>query len=102
MVLAWREINGEIMIFITLARWRKKPTKESVAQSGKLFEQVVKEGGKILGMYWTLGRYDAVVIIEGRDEKAAMRAAIRWGDLLSTEILVPSHSSFVRRRCSNL
>lgn len=76
------------MIFITLAKWRKKPTKESVAQSGKLFEQAVKEGAKILGMYWTLGRYDAVVIIEGRDEKAAMKTAVRWGDLLSTETLV--------------
>jgi len=76
------------MIFITLAKWRKKPTKESVAQSWKLFEQAVKEGAKILGMYWTLGRYDAVVIIEGRDEKTAMKTAVRRGDLLSTETLV--------------
>lgn len=76
------------MIFITLARFRGKPTKESVAESGKLFEQLVKEGGKILGIYWTLGRYDAVAIIEGPDEKAAMKALMRWGDLLSTETLV--------------
>jgi len=76
------------LIFITLARWKKKPTKEIVAQSSKLFEQLVKEGGKILGMYWTLGRYDAVVIIEGKDEKAAMKALLRWGDLVSTETLV--------------
>jgi len=76
------------LIFITLAKWRKKPTKESVAQSGKLFDQIVKEGGKILGMYWTLGRYDAVVIIEGRDEKDAMKGLMRWGDLASTETLV--------------
>lgn len=76
------------MIFITLGKWRKKPTKESVAQSGKLFDQIVKEGGKILGMYWTLGRYDTVVITEGRDEKAAMKGLMRWGDLVSTETLV--------------
>jgi len=76
------------MIFITLARFKGKPTKESVAKSGKLFEQLVKEGGKILGMYWTLGRYDAVVITEGPDEKGAMKALIRWGDLASTETLV--------------
>ncbi|MEM2906276.1 MAG: GYD domain-containing protein [Candidatus Bathyarchaeia archaeon] len=76
------------MIFITLARWRRKPTKAIVAESSKLFERFVKEGGKILGIYWTLGRYDAVVITEGPDEKAAIKTLLRWGDLLSTETLV--------------
>jgi uncharacterized protein with GYD domain len=76
------------LIFISLARWRAKPTKESVAQASKLFEQMVKEGAKIIGIYWTLGRYDAVTIIEGPDEKTAMRSLLRWGDLLSTETLV--------------
>lgn len=80
--------SGDRMIFITLARFRRKPTKESLAQSTKLLEQLVKEGTKILGVYWTLGRYDAVLIAEGKDEKTAMRALIRWGDLLSTETLV--------------
>jgi len=76
------------MIFISLAKWRRKPTKEMVAQSGKLFEQMVKEGGKIIGQYWTLGRYDAVVITEGKDEKTAMKSLLRWGDFVSTETLV--------------
>jgi len=76
------------MIFITLARWKRKPTKESVAESWKLFEQMVKEGARIVGIYWTLGRYDAVVITEGPDEKTAMKALLRWGDLVSTETLV--------------
>ena len=76
------------MIFITLARFKGKPTKESVDQSSKLFEQMVKEGAKILGVYWTLGRYDAVAIIEGPDEKTAMKALLRFGDLVSTETLV--------------
>ena len=76
------------MIFITLGRFKGKPTKDSAAESSKLVEKMVKEGGKILGMYWTLGRYDAVVIIEGKDEQAAMKALLRWGDLVSTETLV--------------
>jgi uncharacterized protein with GYD domain len=75
-------------MFICLAKWRKKPTKDSVAQASKLFEQMVKEGAKIIGIYWTLGRYDAVTVIEGPDEKTAMRSLLRWGDLLSTETLV--------------
>lgn len=81
-------MEGGLVIYITLARWRKKPTKESVAQSKKLFDQIEKEGNKILGLYWTLGRWDAVVITEGKDEKTAMRNIMRWSDLLSTETLV--------------
>ncbi len=76
------------MIFITFGRWKKKPTKDTVAQGGKLVEQMVKEGAKVLGWYWTLGRYDIVMIAEGKDEKAAMRSLIRFGDLISTETLV--------------
>jgi len=76
------------MIFITLAKFRKKPTKASIAESSKLFEQMVKEGSKIVGQYWTLGRYDAIVIIEGKDEKAAMKSLIKFGDVVSSETLV--------------
>jgi len=76
------------VIFITLSRFKGKPTKESLAQAAKLFEQAEKQGAKFLGMYWTLGRYDSVVIVEGPDEKAAMRTALRFADLVSTETLV--------------
>jgi uncharacterized protein with GYD domain len=76
------------MIFISLGKFKKKPTKEIVAQGTKLLEHTVKEGAKILSVYWTLGRYDTVLIIEGRDEKAAMKAAVRFGDIVSTETLV--------------
>jgi uncharacterized protein with GYD domain len=76
------------MLFISLAKFKGKPTKESVAQGQKLFEEMTKEGAKIIGVYWTLGRYDSVVITEGRDEKTAMKALLRWGDIVSTETLV--------------
>jgi uncharacterized protein with GYD domain len=76
------------MIFITLAKFKKKPTRETMAQSSKLFEQMVKEGGKILSQYWTLGKYDAVVITEGKDEKSTMKALMRFGDIVSTETFV--------------
>lgn len=75
-------------MFISLAKWKAKPTKESITKTTKLFEQMAKEGTKIIGVYWTLGRFDAVVILEGPDEKHAMRSSLRWGDLLSTETLV--------------
>lgn len=76
------------MIFITLARFKQKPTKEGLAQSEKLFARMAEEGGKVLGMYWTLGRYDVVVIVEAPDEKVGMRALIRWADMISSETMV--------------
>ena len=76
------------MIFITLAKLRGKPTKETMAESEKLFAKMVEEGGKVLAAYWTLGRYDSVVITEGSDEKTAMKALMKWGDIISSETLV--------------
>ncbi len=76
------------MIFITLSKFKKKPTKELIAESDKLFAKAAEEGGKVLAGYWTLGRYDTVFITEGPDEKAVMKALMRWGDLVSTETLV--------------
>jgi len=76
------------MIFIVLARWRKKPTKEMIAEANKLKEYATKEGVKIKGTYWTFGRWDTVTIAEGPDEKTAMKALLRFGDLVSTETLV--------------
>jgi uncharacterized protein with GYD domain len=76
------------LLFITLAKFRKKPTKEMFAESQRLFEQITKGGGKILGSYWTLGRYDAVVISEGPDEKACMKGILGFAEMVSTETLV--------------
>ena len=76
------------MKYIILSRWRKKPTKLMLEESVKLQEKAKKEGTKILGQYWTFGRYDTVTILEVPDEKAAMKALLRLGDLCTTETLV--------------
>jgi uncharacterized protein with GYD domain len=76
------------MIFIVHGKWRKKPTKEMIAQVNRLFEQMAKEGTKFIGQYWTLGRYDVISIAEGKDEKSLMKTLIRFGDMLSLETLV--------------
>jgi uncharacterized protein with GYD domain len=77
------------MIFITLSRFKKKPTKATVAETTKLIELGLKEsGGKVLGFYYTLGRYDVVLISETKDEKALMKSVIRFADVLLTETLV--------------
>jgi len=76
------------MIFVTLSRWRKKPTKDALAESSRLWKLAEKEGVKLLAGYSTLGRYDAVAITEAKDEKAVMKFLMQWGDMLSTETLV--------------
>jgi len=76
------------MIFITLWRFRNKATKEMLAESVKLAEQLPKEGIEIIGNYWTLGRYDLVTIAEAKDEKTFIKALLQYGDIFSTETLV--------------
>ncbi len=76
------------MIFVTLWKFRQKATKEMLAESVKLAEQLPNEGIKIIGNYWTLGKCDIVTIAEARDEKTLMKALLRYGGLYSTETLV--------------
>jgi uncharacterized protein with GYD domain len=79
---------GFIMIFITMSKFRKKPTKETTAEVTKIVQAMAEMGVKILSFYWTLGRYDTVVTMEAPDEKTAMKANIRVGDFVSTETMV--------------
>jgi uncharacterized protein with GYD domain len=67
---------------------RKKPTKEMTADAAKMVEGFKKRGIKIIGWYWTLGRYDTVVIVEAPNEKEAMKMAVELGDFVATETLV--------------
>ncbi len=76
------------MIFISLAKFRKKPTRESTAQLDQMWREFESWGVKRIGVYWTLGRYDAVAILEGPDEKTAMKAALKFSDMVATETLV--------------
>ena len=76
------------MKFVTLCKWRKKPTKQMVDETNRLRDKATKEGLKVLSVDWTLGRYDMVVITECADEKIAMKALLEFGDLFSTETLV--------------
>jgi uncharacterized protein with GYD domain len=76
------------LLFIVVGKYRKKPTKEMLGQMSKIFEQMGKEGTKFMSQYWTLGRYDFVSIVEGKDEKTVMKSILRTGDIVSTESLV--------------
>jgi uncharacterized protein with GYD domain len=77
------------MKFISLVRFKTKPTKASIEQNIKcLKHESSKERVKCLGYYYTLGRYDAVMILEAPDEKAVLRSSLRRGGCMSIETLV--------------
>jgi uncharacterized protein with GYD domain len=78
------------LIFISLSKWKKVPSKETMGridQATKAFEDLEKQGVK-MRVYWTLGRYDGVTIIEAPSEKNAMKALLRFQDVVETETLV--------------
>ncbi len=78
------------LIFITLMKWKKAPTKEMRAtldQATKQMEELEKQGVKGRG-YWTLGRYDGVSIIDAPTEKDAMKILIGWQEVVETETMV--------------
>jgi uncharacterized protein with GYD domain len=74
--------------FISLIKFKKQPDKAFIAETQKRIEADTKEGTKFLGIYWTLGKYDAVALYEAPNEKAAMKMAIKRADLMNVETLV--------------
>jgi uncharacterized protein with GYD domain len=77
------------MWFITLAKFRQSPTKEMADKMTEYFSTAGKWNVKIHNAFWTLGRFDAVIISEAPDEKTAMSFALGGPTgFASTETLV--------------
>ncbi len=76
------------MLFVTLAKFRKKPSKEMIAQLDKLRAEDEGHGFKFISIYWTLGKYDVVAVIEAPDEKSLTKSLLRRQDLLATQTMV--------------
>jgi uncharacterized protein with GYD domain len=74
------------MIFVSLNRFRGKATKENIERSNKILASDPKV--KVLAFYWTLGRYDSILIIEAPNEKTAMKILTQVGDYAATETMV--------------
>jgi uncharacterized protein with GYD domain len=75
------------LIFVSLGRLRKKPTRETSAGVTKMLDDMKKRGIKVMGFYWTLGRYDTVLIFDAPNEKEAMKLSIEASDVVKTETL---------------
>lgn len=78
------------LLFITLSKWKQVPSKENqerLEQATETFKELAKNGVK-MQVYWTLGRYDGVTLIEAPSEKEAMKALLLFQDVVETETLV--------------
>lgn len=75
--------------FITLTKWKKAPTneKEVVKNFTKTVKELEKQGIK-MRIYWTLGRYDAVSIVEAPNEKDVMKILLPMQDIIDSETMV--------------
>ena len=74
------------MIFIALIKFKKKA--KDVVEIGKSVMQNLPEGVKIIGTYWTVGKYDAVWLYEAPNEKVAIKLGINAGEAMETQTLV--------------
>ncbi|WP_367652376.1 GYD domain-containing protein [Methanoculleus frigidifontis] len=70
------------------ATFRQELSEDVVSRSLKDIETGTEGGVRYLGIYWTLGRYDTVVLFEAPSEKVAMEVALRWLDRMEIETLV--------------
>lgn len=74
------------MKFISLIKFRKKA--KEVVETGNKVLQNLPPGVKIIGTYWTLGRYDSVWIFEAPSEKEAIKLGIAVGEVARSQTLV--------------
>jgi uncharacterized protein with GYD domain len=73
---------------VTMVKFRHKPTKQELEKSTAYFAELAKQGTKVHQFLWTLGRYDAVVVLEGKDEKTAMQNLINFPFEIASETMV--------------
>jgi uncharacterized protein with GYD domain len=76
------------MLFIALAKFKKKLSEDVIKENLKDIASDAKDHVEYKGIYWTLGRYDTVVMFEAPNEKVAMQMALKRLDRMDIEILV--------------
>jgi uncharacterized protein with GYD domain len=67
---------------------RSKPDKATAGNATEKVAEFKKRGINILNWYWTLGRYDTVVVFEAENEKEALKFSLGVAEFVATETLV--------------
>lgn len=76
------------MLFIALVKFKKPLTREIVEQNMKDIETDTKGEIQYRGIYWTLGKYDTVVMFEAPNEKYAINMVLKRADRMDIDTLV--------------
>lgn len=76
------------MLFIALAKFKKALSNDVVAENIRDIEADLSNSITYKEIYWTLGKYDTVVIFEAPDEKAAINMALKRLDRMEIDTLV--------------
>jgi len=76
------------MLFIALAKFKTSLNKDIVTRNMKDIEDDTKGLVKYINIYWTLGKYDTVVLFEAPDEKVAMNVVFKRLDRMDIETLI--------------
>jgi len=69
-------------LYVGLAKWTDqgiKNVKGAATRADEVTATIEKAGGRIIGLWWTQGQYDAVTVIEWPDDQSASAAAIAMG-----------------------
>lgn len=70
--------------YISLMKWTDqgiKDIKNATQQTGEHLRGLEAMGGKLIGLYATIGEYDAVGIFEGPSDEVAMTFLLSMGSL---------------------
>ncbi len=70
--------------FVTLINWTDQGARNAkgTVDRAQAFRQAAEAaGGRLIGIWWTLGAYDAVGILEAPDDETATRLLVATGML---------------------
>ena len=70
--------------YLTLFKWTEqgiKNVKDTTKRAAKFREMFERSGGSLKDIYWTMGRYDGVIIFDALDEATAMASMVSGGSL---------------------
>jgi uncharacterized protein with GYD domain len=70
--------------YVTLFSWTEQgisKVKETAKRAEKFKAMVKKAGGSMKSIYWTMGRYDGVLIFEAPDDEAATAVLMTAGSM---------------------
>ncbi len=68
--------------YVSLVNWTDQGIrgfKDTVTRADAVAQLMERHGGKLKDIYWCLGQYDLVAIIEAPDEQEATAAALEIG-----------------------